>query len=327
MKKILLFTFLVLSLLVNAQTPIQEFKFNGNRSNTQNNNSFLGVDKFVNDRTGTANSAIRVNNIAMEVTLPNMPLSNSSRTISIWVKYNDISSANYIWGYGSSYNAQYFGLLQQSTTNGKSDLNLAGWGPNNDAIVNTTIAINTWYNYTVTYDGLTSKIYRNGELIKSSISPRKLTSGIVFSIGKMGSSTSINADIDDLKIYDVALTSEEVATLYNDTPILAPNNLIVETKTVETKKVETKTTGKKGPTKPVKASGAVATTNSNIVLSTPIETEVVKTSEIFSTQGLKVITSDKKEINIATLPEGTYLLKISNSPSASSKNSKKLTSN
>jgi hypothetical protein len=326
MKKLILLTLLVLSPLVDAQTPIQEFKFNGNRSNTQNNNSFVGVDKFVNDRTGVANSAIRVNNIGMEVTLPNMPLSNSPRTISIWVKYNDITTANYIWGYGSSYNAQYFGLLQQSTTTSKSDLNLAGWGPANDAIVNTTIAINTWYNYTVTYDGLTSKIYRNGELIKSAISPRKLTSGIVFSIGKMGSSTSINADIDDLKIYDVALTSEQVATLYNDTPILAPNNLIAETKTVETKKIETKTTPKGA--KAVKKSATVASTNSNIVLTTPIETEIIKTSEIFSTKGLKVISSDKKEINITTLPEGTYLLKITNSLQSNSlKDSKKLTSN
>ncbi|WP_264564594.1 LamG-like jellyroll fold domain-containing protein [Flavobacterium sp. N3904] len=324
MKKIILFALLVLSLQVNAQTPIQEFKFNGNRSNTQNDNSFLGIDKFVNDRAGVANSAIRVSNTTMEVTLPNLPLSNAARTISIWVKYNDITTANYIWGYGSSFNAQYFGLLQQSTTTAKSDLNLAGWGPANDAIVNTTIAVNTWYNYTVTYDGLTSKIYRNGELIRSSISPRKLTSGIVFSIGKMGSAVSINADIDDLKIYDVALTSEEVAALYNDTPILAPNNLIVETKKVETKKVETKTTLKKGTAKNGKTT-SVAVANSNIVLNTPIETIASKKSEIFSTQGQKVIVSDKQEINISTLPEGTYLLKITNSPQSAS--SKKLTSN
>jgi hypothetical protein len=316
MKKFLLLVVTVFVFHVSAQTPIQEFNFNGNRSNTQNSNSFLGVAKFVNDRTGLANSAIRVVNSPLEVTMPDLPLSNASRTISIWVKYNDITAANYIWGYGSSYNAQYFGLLQQSTTTSKSDLNLACWGPANDAIVNTSIAINTWYNYTVTYDGLTSKIYRNGELIKSTISPRKLTSGIVFAIGRMGTSISINADIDDLKIYNVALSSEQVAELYNSSSVLAPNDVaVVNSPVVNT----VATTVKKGTAKP----GKTVVAKQQVVLSNPIETTVVKSSEVFSTQGIKVISSSKNDIDISALPEGTYLLKVTNSSKNS--NAQKLT--
>ena len=75
-------------------------------SNTKNDISFSGDAKFVKDRTGVANGAIRVTNSAIEATIPNLPLSNSQRTVSIWVKYNDIATANYIWGYGSSYNAR-----------------------------------------------------------------------------------------------------------------------------------------------------------------------------------------------------------------------------
>lgn len=302
---------------INAQTPIQEFKFDGNRSNTKNDNSFLGSGKFVNDRAGVANSSIRVTGTSMEVTLPNLPISNASRTISIWVKYNDISTANYIWGYGSLRNATYYGLLQQSAITSKSDLNLAGWGPANDVIVTTDITVNTWYNYTTTYDGLTSKIYRNGELIKSTISPRKLTSGIVFVIGKMGSSTSINADIDDLKIYDIALTNEEVADLYNATAILAPNELVATAASV-------KTTDKKVTNKTEKLIADLSTT-SKLALGVPIETSSIKTSEIFSTQGQKVVSTTNQEVDVSNLPEGTYLLKITNV--SKSPNSKKLTSN
>jgi hypothetical protein len=126
-------------------------------------------------------------------------------------------------GYGSLMNGQYFGLLQQSATNSKSDLNLAGWGPANDVILKTNIVSGTWYNYTVTYDGLVSKIYRNGELIKTTISLKRVTSSDFFSIGKMGSAISMNADIDDLKIYDIALTEQEIAAIYKDESILAPN--------------------------------------------------------------------------------------------------------
>jgi hypothetical protein len=311
MKKLLLLTVVfVFTFLANAQTPIQEFNFDRTFSNTKNDISFSGDAKFVSDRTGVANGAIRVTNSAIEATILNLPVANSQRTVSIWVKYNDIATANYVWGYGSSYNARYFGLLQQSTITTKSDLNLAGWGPTNDVIVTTTIAQNTWYNYVVTYDGLTSKIYRNGELIKSSISPRKLTSGIVFAIGKMGKIVSINADIDDLKIYDVALSDDKVAELYNSSPVLAPNDVSVVNSTA-------KKTGKKG------VQSNTAPVKQEVVLSSPFETTVIKSSEIYSTQGLKVYSGNKNQIDITTLPEGTYLLKVTNSNESS--NTQKLT--
>jgi len=310
-KTVLLSAVFVFTFLANAQTPIQEFNFDGTLANTKNDISFLGNVKFVSDRTGAANSAIRVVNSAIEVTALNLPVANSQRTVSIWVKYNDIATANYVWGYGSSYNARYFGLLQQSTTTAKSDINLAGGGAANDVIVTASLANDTWYNYVTTYDGLTSKIYRNGELIKSSISPRKLTSGIVFSIGRMGTAVSINADIDDLKIYDTALSESEVAELYNSTPVLAPNDAPAASSVA-------KNTGKKGVAKPVKKGGTTAV-KQELVLSNPVEsTAVIKSSEIYSTQGLKVFTGNKNQIDITNLPEGTYLLKVTNSQNSNS---------
>ncbi|WP_269222566.1 MULTISPECIES: LamG domain-containing protein [Flavobacterium] len=314
-KNILLIAFII-TFQINAQTkPIEEFNFNGNRSNTENSNSFLGISKFVADRVGNANNAIRIVNSPMEITIPNLPVSNKARSVSVWVKYNDISIPNYIWGYGSSFNAQYFGLVQQSTLTAKSDLNLASWGPANDAIVTTTIAINTWYNYTVTFDGLTSKIYRNGTLIRSSITPRKLTSGNVFTIGKMGTSVSINADIDDLKIYDVALSPEEVLNVYEYSSVLAPNDVVEKIASITTvNKIADVKTG---------SSTKTTATKQEIILATPVETVVVKSSEIFSTQGQKVISSNKNDIDISALPEGTYLLKVTNLNQ--NENAKKLT--
>ncbi|HEU4791114.1 MAG TPA: LamG domain-containing protein [Flavobacterium sp.] len=315
MKKVLLFTVVfVFTFLANAQTPIQEFNFDGTLGNINNDISFSGDIKFVSDRTGTANSAIRVTNSVIEMTALNLPVANSSRTVSIWVKYNDIAIVNYIWGYGSYYNAGYFGLLQQGAITSKSDLNLAGSGVANDVMVTTTIAQNTWYNYVVTYDGLTSKIYRNGKLIKASISPKKMTSGLVFAIGRMGTSVSINADIDDLKIYDVVLSGDEVVRLYNNTSILAPNDFAVVN---ASKKV-----GQIAVEESVKTSNAVSV-KPELVLYNPVETKVIKSSEIYSEQGEKVFSGNKNQIDITTLPEGTYLLKVTNSTQNS--NTQKLT--
>lgn len=309
MKKIILVTaVLVFSVLVNAQNAIQEFNFNGTLSNTSNTISFFGDAKYVKDRTGNVNGALTIANNVFEVSIPNLPLSNSKRTVSIWVKYNDVTAANYIWGYGSLTNAQYFGLLQQSTTTTKSDLNLAGWGPTNDVIVTTSVVSGIWYNYTVTYDGLTSKIYKDGVLIKSSISPRKLTSAVIFGIGKMGSAVSMNADIDDLRIYDVALSADEVVAIYANGSILSSDD---EVATATVTNGNEKSTAKK----------------SNIALSTSTEIKTPKVSEIYSADGLKVLSGSNNEIDITTLPEGTYLLKVSDRDLKQDKNANKLTAN
>lgn len=305
MKKITLLTVVfVFTFSINAQTAIQEFNFNGTLSNVKNDVSFSGNAKFVNDRAGVPNRAISIINSTVEATVLNLPLANSSRTVSVWIKYNDLTNVNYIWGYGSSYNARYFGLIQQRATASKSDLNLAaGYGTDNDVIVTTTVVPNTWYNYVVTYDGLNSKIYRNGELIKSCVSPKKVTSGIVFSIGKMGTSVSINADIDDLKIYDVALTENEVMALYTGSSNLVSNNVVTVSSIA-------KTSGKEIDAKTIKS---ITDAKQKVVLTNPVEMGVVKSSEIFSTKGLKVFAGEANEIDVSSLPEGTYLLKITNS--------------
>lgn len=311
MKKMTLLTVVfVFTFSINAQTAIQEFNFNGILSNVKNDVSFFGNAKFVNDRAGADNKAIRLTNSAVEATVLNLPLANSSRTVSVWIKYNSLTNVNYIWGYGSPYNARYFGLIQQSAAASKSDLNLAaGYGTDNDVIVTTKVVLNTWYNYVVTYDGLNSKIYRNGELIKSFVSSKKMTSGIVFSLGKMGTSVSINADIDDLKIYDVALAENEVMTLYNGSFNLVSND-------VATVDSGTKTSGKVIDSKTVKTTTDTKQKGLSI---NPAEMGEVKSSEIFSTRGLKVYTGKTNEIDVSSLPEGTYLLKITNSSQNSMK--------
>ncbi len=132
---------------INAQNPIQEFNFNGTLNNAKNTISFMGTNNFVVDRMGNVNSAQRLVNKGIEAVIDDLPQNNTARTVSIWVKLNDISKPNYIWGYGSAYNAQYCGLLQQATSSSNSDLSLAGWGASNDVIVSTSVAKGIWYNY------------------------------------------------------------------------------------------------------------------------------------------------------------------------------------
>jgi len=298
MKKLLLTLMFVSSLNVNAQNPIQEFNFNGTLNNTNNTTSFMGTNNFVNDRAGVVKGAQRLSNKALEAVIDNLPQENSARTVSIWVKLNDISSANYIWGYGTAYSAQYCGLLQQGTTSSNSDLSLAGWGATNDVIVSTPLAKDTWYNYTITYDGKVSKIYRNGELLKSVNGISRSTKGNIFRLGEINTTVGINADIDDLKIYDVALTDSQVTELYdNSKPLVNIVEPVVAAKTATT-------TGK--------GKSIAKTSTSNTIIASSDVNGVSKNVEVFS-QGQKIIGNNSMSIN--DLPEGTYLLKITNAPS------------
>ena len=298
MKKILLALLFVSFLNVTAQNPIQEFNFNGTLNNTANTTSFIGTENYVSDRSGQIRGAQRLTNKAMEAVIDNLPQGNSDRTVSVWVKFNDIAKANYIWGYGTAYNAQYCGLLQQGTHTAISNLSLAGWGASNDVILTTSLSKAVWYNYTITFDGKDSKIYRNGQLLKVADGISRDTKGNIFRLGEINTTIGINADIDDLKIYNVAMTEEQVVLLYDESKplIAAASENLSNVKTAKS-------------TAAGKIKVAATTNISSGISTTAIQS---KNIEVFS-KGEKVVGSNATTIN--DLPEGTYLLKITNAPS------------
>jgi len=300
MKKLLLTLLFVSFLNTNAQNPVQEFNFNGNLNNTDNTISFLGTPNFVNDRMGVAKGAQRLTNKVLQGVVGDLPQDNKPRSISIWVKFNAIASANYIFGYGSAVNTQYFGLLQQAASSGNSDLSLVGWGDTNNIIVSVSLAKDVWYQYTVTYDGAKSKIYRNGELLKSVEGVLRLTKGYILRLGALNGTVGINADVDDLKIYSVAMTDEQVMESYNSSK---PTTTAVAENTQSSNAIK-----KASPAKAVVAAKSLP----SVSASTTEANTGSKTVEVFS-QGKKIAGSNAS--NIGDLPEGTYLIKVTNTPS------------
>ncbi|WP_394776519.1 LamG domain-containing protein [Flavobacterium sp.] len=262
MKKLLLTLMFVSYLNMSSQNPIQEFNFDGTLNNNTHTTSFMGTGNFVTDRAGVIKGAQRLTNKAMEAVVENLPQGNTARSVSIWVKLNDIKSANYIWGYGTAYSSQYCGLLQQGTASSNSDLSLAGWGASNDVIVTTPLAKDVWYNYTITYDGKISKIYRDGQLLKSVDGITRTTKGNIFRLGEINTTIGINADIDDLRIYNVALTDEQVGLYYNGSKPLvtaiASTEKVATAKNVKKGTVKTKTASKSAPSNTIIATEDVS---------------------------------------------------------------------
>ncbi|QLC67963.1 LamG domain-containing protein [Flavobacterium sp. LPB0248] len=283
-------------LTANAQNPVQEFNFNGNLNSADNTISFLGTPVFVNDRMGSPKSALRLANKAYQAVVGELPQDNKPKTISIWVKFNAVNIPNYIFGYGTAVNGQYFGLVHQPVTGGSADLSLVGWGDTNSVIVSVPLVKETWYMYSVTYDGNVSKIYRNGELLKSVEGIQRSAKGYILNLGKLNTSTSINADIDDLRLYSVAMTDEQVREAYNSSkPSTSAVSQAVPLAT------NTENAPKKTVVTPVKASAPVSAPAEN--------NKSTKTIEVFS-QGKQIMSANAS--NITDLPEGTYLIKVIN---------------
>lgn len=277
-----------------AQNPVQEFNFNGNLSNTDNTISFLGTPVYVNDRMGGAKGALRITNKAFQAVVGDLPQGNKPRTLSMWIKFNAVNTAHYVFSYGSPLSAQYFGVVQQPATNGNADLSLIGWETANNMITSVPLVKEVWYLYSVTYDGNISKIYRNGELLKSEDAIPRLTKGYILSLGKMNATTAINADVDDLKLYSVAMTGEQVKESYESSkPIV----------TAAAQKAQVLNTTKK-PEATAKAIAQAKTTPAAVI---PEENAGPKNVEIFS-NGKKIMGANT--VNIDDLPEGTYLMKI-----------------
>jgi prepilin-type N-terminal cleavage/methylation domain-containing protein len=91
----------------------------------------------------------------------------------------------------------------------------AGWW-----YASTTISAGIWYQTCLTFDGSTKdlRLYTNGNLEYSGLGLGSYTNGSIDSIGKgHDAGRNFNGLIDDVRVYNRALTTTEVAAIYNAT--------------------------------------------------------------------------------------------------------------
>ncbi|PIQ71344.1 hypothetical protein COV87_03925, partial [Candidatus Roizmanbacteria bacterium CG11_big_fil_rev_8_21_14_0_20_37_16] len=144
-------------------------------------------------------------------------------TQSAWIKLNSIAVQKVIIGAETQYNLQ----VSRNSTGDISVVDGAGHGciTNGNAISSTS----NWYHIVGIFSGTTTQtvttsnclIYVNGILQTSSVlgtpwSPSTLSS---FNIGNWantaGTTYKVNGQIDDVKIFNYALTANQVKNLYN----------------------------------------------------------------------------------------------------------------
>jgi hypothetical protein len=139
-------------------------------------------------------------------------------TISMWVKFDSFGTNVYLWGVADAYGKGWF--IQH--TGGRFDFNGMSSGSSASAFGMT----NTWYHvvYIHNFNGSTSNdsVYINNQLYTNQNNvdiggPNPIYSSSVMGIGNnyvTSSHTMFNGHMDEFRIYDRALSVEEVSNLY-----------------------------------------------------------------------------------------------------------------
>jgi len=252
MKKILLF-FLVLSNICFGQTDIKKglrayYPFNGSAADESgnNNNPVFNNATLTKDRFGKPNGAYHFNGINNYMRIPNNPLLNMSDkiTLSVWIRptgfYHAVCHASSIISKGQGnyqpgdYALRFDDALYTAGTGCSDSLsdtlhqNFRGTGTTLKTYL-PYVSKDQWYVVTYTNDGTTAKLYVDCDLKYSVEYQENFTNNEDLFIGKTNDiffNFWLNADLDDVRIYDRALTPEEVGLIcgrkINDTITKVP---------------------------------------------------------------------------------------------------------
>ena len=271
------------SLVPITNNEVYSFNFNNSYYDVTSVNSFNATGNFTTDRNGNINSALQLNSVGTVASLANLPIGNASRSISIWIKMNSYFFDNFLFSYGSPAANQSYGFSLKSNL-----INYYAWA--NDLSYATSIPLNTWKHLVVTFDTTTdlASIYLDGVLITSAAKPDWNTANETsFYLGRSyQGSNSFNGVVDDLKIYNYALTQTEITNLYNYNSTLVAQNFNQNNLEV-----------------------ALYPNPVQDILNINVD-NAIKSVEIYNIQGQKVLNSTSNEVDMSSLNSGIYLVKI-----------------
>jgi uncharacterized protein (TIGR02145 family) len=239
----MVFTTLSTILTLPTYGLVAYYPFNGN-ANDESGNGLNGVVNgaiLSSDRFGNPNSAYSFTD-NQDITVPNSQNQNLYPiSISLWYSVTSISgdyhgSGNIFSKYtDASWNGYQITVGDYSNVPNHGILEHNGYGTpswylrsTNDRIIGyygespflqQNISLNIWYHYVFIADETGGKIYVNGQLIDSHAwtgTPGACINSNIWKIGGLYSNIWYNGKIDDIRVYNRALSSFEVGQLYSE---------------------------------------------------------------------------------------------------------------
>ena len=186
----------------------------GNGNNGTVNGATLTIDRFGNNNTAYSFDG----NSEILMSVDSLPTLNSNRTLSIWCysqNYNQLNKM--LVGYGYDSPLEMFSLIMYNSCCPSTP---AFWARDNDSPFPTPLNDSRWYNLSVVYKNDSIYLYKNGILVLEndySFIPLQSPAISILKVGNFNSNvTGFEGTLDDIGIWNRALTQLEISALYND---------------------------------------------------------------------------------------------------------------
>jgi len=196
------------------------YPFNGNANDTSGNGfggTVVGA-ALANDRFGNSNRCFEFNGSDNYIeTSAQFPSGNTPKSFSFWFNPSMLKRGWMLSG-GLDYDGQAFGAFFESAN---GSLVFHGNGGNADLALGNLTLTDKWSHIAVTYDGLNLRGYINGLLTaQREVALQTSLSNIKIGcrqnpLGEALGDAFFKGKLDDVRIYNRALTAKDVAALYD----------------------------------------------------------------------------------------------------------------
>jgi len=207
-------------------SPIAYYPFNGDSHDQSGNNYHGNLHGAVltSDRFGNENSAYLFDGINDYISLPNL-FDYPERTVCLWFRVIDVPTINQNYVVDRIYVSMTSGLENGCTAISIWEENLVPKiafrvGANYNENILIDFNEEEWYFAVITVTPNEVKGYFNGELVGTTPFVNHTSVGnytAKIGTGRSADSRFFSGEIDDVRIFDVALSDEEVMCLFNET--------------------------------------------------------------------------------------------------------------
>ena len=201
--------------LLDGLVAYHPFSGNADDSVTSNSSTFFGAGGIQNlpqlttDRKGNANSAYNFDGTDDYILAgSNVGITgNSPRTISVWVKHpaSPSNTIQHLVNWGTIGGSQAYGVYSTSV--------VLFYGHSNDLSSGQGLTTN-WDHWVFVYNSTTVFNYKNGVLINQQNKALNTGDSPLFFGRRMDNIYYYKGSLDDVRVYDRAMDSDEVRALY-----------------------------------------------------------------------------------------------------------------
>lgn len=185
------------------------FNGNANDESGNGNNGTVNGATLTSDRFGNANTAFSFDGVNDNINplQNNLPFGSSARTASIW--FQRIGSGGCLLSYGSASTSNAYMIAL-----GSSIISNQGWA--DDFPVYPSID-NNWHHLVCSFDGLNVTIYLDNVNLGNGSMPNwnTIAGSFYFGTRVLNDMDFFNGNIDDIAIWNRALSTQEITDLYN----------------------------------------------------------------------------------------------------------------